>query len=42
MILARSAREEFEAARGESDSEMVMQLIMGGRQALRQVQEKVL
>lgn len=40
-VLARSARQEFEAARNERDPELIARLLVVGNDALMQVQEKV-
>eukprot|EP01138_Halocafeteria_seosinensis_P015410 gb/GECG01015727.1/.p1 GENE.gb/GECG01015727.1/~~gb/GECG01015727.1/.p1 ORF type:complete len:139 (+),score=18.34 gb/GECG01015727.1/:1-417(+) len=40
-VLARNARHEFEQARYENDPEVIAQLLVGGRQALIKIEEKV-
>ena len=41
VILQQSARKEFEDGRKELDPEMQLKLIMGGRSALEDVQNRV-
>ncbi|KAL6066888.1 Complex 1 protein (Lyr family) protein [Balamuthia mandrillaris] len=40
-VLRRSARQEFEAGRSETDPELVAKMLITGRDCLMQVQEKV-
>jgi len=39
-LIRESARKEFEAARHEKDPEIILKLMLGGRDALFQIEEK--
>ncbi|KAK4533268.1 hypothetical protein CCYA_CCYA16G4150 [Cyanidiococcus yangmingshanensis] len=41
-VLAETLRKEFEAARQEREPERVLQLLVNGREALRNTQERLL
>lgn len=41
MVIKNSARQEFEQGRHETDPEVILQLILGGRQALNEVKNRV-